>query len=104
MGSNPITYSKRKDNMKFKAEYLDDMFFNGDSTLLKEQWNSEWIQNYKHQYKEIVFEFDGKFYKWFLFRSGSPFLGWFYSHEDCLKDWIECPETKRQTKIVEYWT
>ena len=66
--------------------------------------NGEWGDEGKYQHQLIVFQTidDGKFWGYWLSRSGSYFTDYWYSWED-EKDEIELHEIAKVTKTIEIW-
>ena len=46
---------------------------------------SDWIDDGKYSYKDVVFKFDDKFYVIYPSRSGSYFSDYFYDYEDLVE-------------------
>ena len=43
----------------------------------------DWVDEGKYQYKDIVFEYDNKYWKFTVDRNGSYFSDYFYGFEEC---------------------
>lgn len=62
----------------------------------------EWRQDHKCQFKDWIFEHEGKFYQLTESRSGSPFTDWYYDSDDWPKE-VEVPEVKPVEVITTQW-
>ena len=63
--------------------------------------SGDWIQDGKYQYKETIFNHDGKIYSLSVSRSGSPFTDWYYEWEDTNE--FDCPEVEKIAEVVYKW-
>ena len=68
------------------------------ATLVK---NGDWVDEGRHQYHEIIFKCDDKFYSATEERSGSYFTDWYYCWED--EKYVDCTEVKPVEVIVIEW-
>jgi hypothetical protein len=62
----------------------------------------EWDDDGKYQYREIIFEHEGKFWALYDQRSGSHFTDWYHSIREGDHDGIVY-EVRRVTKTVHVW-
>lgn len=86
------------------AELADELMFGCvgeevDGCKIVEQ--SEWTQEHKCQYMDIIFECDEKFYSLSRGRSGSYHTDWHYDSE--YQDEFECPEVERVEVTTYEW-
>jgi len=63
---------------------------------------SEWVQDYKYQYKTIIFEKNGKYYSIVEGRSGSPFTDWNYDSEYWDEE-VDCDRVKQVEITKKVW-
>jgi hypothetical protein len=93
--------------MEFTNEQLLDIWREGgictnpddpnswvDVTLVEE---GDWEVEHKCEQSTVVFEFDGKYYRFYLTRWGSYWQGYEYDEPDGFE------EVEKATKTVEYW-
>lgn len=59
---------------------------------------SEWEQDSKSQSRFLIFEFEGKTYKVWQSRSGSPFTDWYYDECD-----VDAYEVERVEVVTKAW-
>ena len=64
------------------SDMMEEIEYGSETWEVVEE--GEWTQDYKYQHKESVVKHipSGKFYKYEVSRSGSPFSDWYYSYED----------------------
>lgn len=81
--------------------------------LVQEAWHSpseenkwvlveegDWVQDGKYQEQTNIVKdsLTGKFYRYSISRSGSPFTDWYYPHQDESKHYLE--EVTQQTRTI----
>ena len=73
--------------------------------LVQEAWHSpseenKWVQDGKYQEQTNIVKdsLTGKFYRYSISRSGSPFTDWYYPHQDESKHYLE--EVTQQTRTI----
>lgn len=64
--------------------------------------SGDWIQDGKYQYRDDIFEFQGKYYMLSEGRSGSPFTDWYYDSEDWGEE-VDCPEVEKVEVKTHRW-
>ena len=71
--------------MKFTKEAMlcieEDCDYEGDGYTLRIEDSTDWISEGKYEYKEIYFEYDGKYYRLGSSRSGSYFTDYTYDSD-----------------------
>ena len=92
--------------MEFKYDLLSDSVLIEESDYGFEFIEaSEWEQDHKYQSREVIFKYDGKFYRIFEMRSGSPFTDWHYEDMDVDSNgMVDCDEVFKVKKVVEIWS
>lgn len=68
--------------MKFKKEDMLRLTEEDPSEGFEIVEEDEWTQDHKHQLKDWIFKYEGKFYQLTESRSGSPFTDWYYDSDD----------------------
>jgi hypothetical protein len=103
--SRPVFFG---DSMNIKKEYAkqlldEDAYDDEDNLIYKYIEASEWEQNGKYQFIDVVFQdpSDGKYYSFSTGRSGSPFTDWYYELDDVSE--VECVEVKQVEKVIKTW-
>ncbi len=64
---------------------------------------TEWDDEGKYQYQDIIFKADDKHYMFTIGRSGSYFSHYEYDFSEDNDRMVECVEVTKKTKTIEYW-
>ena len=86
------------------SKMMQDVKRGGDTWEVVEE--GKWTQDCKYQHKESVVKHipTGKFYRYEISRSGSPFTGWYYSYEEIgYPELCEVTKEERNGFGQQYW-
>lgn len=85
------------------SEMMEEIEYGSDTWEVVEE--GDWVQDYKYQLKESIVKHipTGKFYKYKVSRSGSPFTEWYYSYSDGVYPTLREVTQVEQTIVRKYW-
>ena len=82
------------------ARYLSDEEDTDDFKFVE---NGEWEDDGKYSSQYTIIESNGKFYQFWVYRSGSYFSHYEYEFYEDKEGMIEVHEVEKRTRVEEYW-
>ena len=86
---------------------LNDMFFEEGNDNFELVHEGEWEQDGKCQHLQVIYEAkdDGKYYSFWVSRSGSPFTDWYYDQFEYMKEGAmeKLTEVEKVEKVIMSW-
>lgn len=64
---------------------------------------TDWDDQGKYQFQDVIFKKDEKYYMFTIGRSGSYFSDYDYDYSEDKNGMVECVEVTKKTKTIEYW-